>query len=527
MSNLMTEYKDLLASSRNLSKELGLLKVNPNMTVIDALEVNVDDAKISLWSICEVVLAIHFLPESDANKYRNIARLVKGNIQNKYNSLKDILSFNSSKEILDLKDDNIFFLSFSHYLAFENFDLIFDQITKDNQFDPIWVDDIDTNKHSLNKKHINTNDISSSDLKNIARIEKDVKNKVRKLINEIKLDNSGDPKLDILLSAIKYLQPVLETKIPRYLSISMHLLKKAKPSAIISLDLADPCNRVFTLLANNLDIPVIQIQAGPINQECIEWSFCYDNLMLSHGPHIKKELTQLGFDKNKVIETGSAKLEKCIKLTQSKEKTLKNRFGIDKNSTTILFLTSYVDLFDTQKILNDQRRVYNNIYSSVISQIAEKKNISLVIKPHPLEKNHQLKEHKKISSKIENIYTSNPSDNTSEMIADADIVISYGSTATMDALVLGKLVICPKFEDFPLNEYFANSDAVMLPKNAKELNDIFTTIDLGKISMLQDKCAEGRNVFLEDFTNLNSSASKEIVSCIYNIIKAFDDRSRN
>ena len=319
MSNLISEYITNLASSRDLSKELGLYKINPKMTVTDALEINVNGTKISLWSICEAILAIHFLPESDTNKYRNIARLVKGNIQNKYYSLKNILSFNSNKGTMDLKDDNIFFLCFSNYLAFENFDLIFDKITKDKKFVPVWVDSTHINKHSLNKKHINTNDIFFSDVINLARIEKDVKNKVRKLINEIKLDNSGDPKLDILLSAIKYLQPVMETKIPRYLFTSMHLLKKAKPSAIISLDLADPCNRVFTLLANNMDIPVIQIQAGSINQDCIEWSFCYDNLMLSHGPHIKKELTQLGFDKNRVIETGSAKLEKCITLAQSKK----------------------------------------------------------------------------------------------------------------------------------------------------------------------------------------------------------------
>ena len=516
MNNLMTKYNNSLSSSRDITKELGSLNVLPGKNLTQALEVEVGTSKISIWKIFEVIVAIHYMPDQKHNKFKNFYRLARSHVISFYDALKNSFNNKHSRFKNHLKSENVFFLGFTGYLAYENFDLIFDEILADKKYKPFWIDDIDVSDYSKDKEHINSKKIHNKSIRrNAHRIKKDINKQLNNIVKAIRPKISTNPKLRLLLSTIEYLKPLILNVLAQDISRAYYLLSYYSPSAIISIDVADPRNRIFTLLANNLDIPVIQIQAGAINQECIEWSFCYDDLMLSHGPHVKDELVKLGFDKNKIIETGSSKIEKSINTMQSKRRVLRDRFNINDDKVLILFLTSYIDLFDTQKILNNQKTVYRDIYYSVIEEVKNNPNLSLIIKPHPLEKKHQLKEHSNESLANQNIKVANPSDNSSEMMSGADVIVSFGSTATIDAIVYGKPVICPKFHDFPLNKYIEESNAVLVPKNAQELNYIFEMIDQGNLSEIINQCKNGREIFLKDFTNLNSSPTKKIVSCIY------------
>ena len=524
----MSEYVERLSVSRDLAKELGSSMIHLDKSVVDELEINIDGIDVSIWSIYEAILAIHFLPHAKANRIKNFARLVKSQFHNRYDSLMSIFSSRVRKEIELKSGNNIVFLGFTGYLAFENFDLIFKNITKDELYTPLWVDDKKTDHFKFGNKRINIHEILSDKMRtNKSRIELDTKNVIQKLIKSVNLGDLGREKSDILLAAIDFMRPEMEARIPKYLAAAIHILTRLKPSAIVSIDVADPRNRVFTLLANKLGVPVVQVQAGAINQECIEWSFCSDDLMLSHGPQIKPQLTMLGFDASRVVETGSAKLEKLINISRSEEISLKSRFKIDESAFVLLFITSYTDLFDTQDGLSDQHRIYNEMYFSVVSEVAKRKNLNLVIKPHPLEKPHQIAQHNEIASKYENVFIGNVSDVTSEMIVASDVVISFGSTATIDAVVLGKPAICPKFKNFLLNEYFNKSGAVLMPTNIAELSGILDVVMSGDMSQLEELCAEGRRGFLANFSNLDSSASKAILSNIYSAISDFDSNSVN
>ena len=73
----------------------------------------------------------------------------------------------------------------------------------------------------------------------------------------------------------------------------------------------------------------------------------------------------------------------------------------------------------------------------------------------------------------------------------------------------------PKFDDFVLNKYIEDSNSVLIPKNIKELSNIFEIINQGKMFEIKKQCKSGRDIFLKDLTNLNSSPTKKIVSCIY------------
>ena len=528
MNDSLSDYEERLSLSRDLAKELGSLVIHLDKNVVDELELNVDGIDISIWSIYEAILAIHFLPDAKSNKIRHFARLIKAQFLNRYETLRRTLSSRIWEEIEWKAGNNIVFLGFTGYLGFENWELVLKNMIEDEIYTPVWVDDKKTDNFGLGNKRINIHEIVSDEiLKNKSRIERDTVNLIQKLIKNVKSGDLSREKSDLLLAAIDFLRPQAEARMPKYLTAAIHILNRFKPSAIVSIDVADPRNRVFTLLANKLGVPVIQVQAGAINQECIEWSFCYDDLMLSHGPQIKPQLARLGFDTSRVVETGSAKLEKVINTSYGEEISLKSRFKMDESASVLLFLTSYTDLFDTQDGMSDQHRVYNEIYFSVVNEVSKRKNLSLVIKPHPLEKPHQIAQHNNIASKYENVFVGDASDRTSEMIVASDVVISFGSTATIDAVILGKPTICPKFENFLLNEYFNKSGAVLIPTNVAELSGILDVVMSGDMSQLEEVCAEGRRGFLANFSNLDSSASKAILSNIYSSISDFDSNSVN
>jgi|APSaa5957512535_1039671.scaffolds.fasta_scaffold38668_1 hypothetical protein len=523
-------YENIVNRSRNLTKEIGSLNIEFDKDVIGEFELDIDGVRVSIWSIYEAILAIHFFPSGEKNSFKNFARLIKREIRGQYDVFKKNLPSSNSKEN-KLKDGkNIYFLGFNGYLASENFDLVYKNILTDALYTPIWIDDkpidsswIDDIAINIDDIAININELDSKELRiKTAQIKKNIKNIIRKLVKKIKSSDLDAEKSDLLLLAIAFMRPEIETQIPKYLALASYMLKKVRPVAIVSIDVADPRNRVFTLLANKLAIPVVQVQAGPINQECVEWSFCYDDLMLSHGPSVKPELAKLGFNENHVVNTGSPKLEKVVNIGKRKELCLKSRFMISNSSKVLLFLTSYTGLFGTNNALNDQYRLYEEIYFAVVSEISKRANLSLVIKPHPLETSKQLKQHAKITKNFKNIFLVEASENTSKLIAASDSILSFGSTASIDSIIMGKPVICPKFGNFSLNEYFEKSGAVLVPKSKSELADILDIISSDNIKIIVDRCAKGRGVFLKNFSNLDSSATEKVISHIYGLIKNFD-----
>ncbi len=516
-------YENIVGRSRDLTKEVGFSNIGIDKDVAGELELNIDGIRISIWSIYEVVLAIHFFPEPKKNTFKNFARLIKGEVSSQYDVLKRIFLSSNLKEN-KLKDGKyIFFLGFSGYLASENFDLVCKNILADALYTPVFINDKLIDSSWIGDIGIDINEVDSKELRiKTAQIKKNIKNIIRKLIKKIESGHLDAEKSNLLVLAIAFMRPDVETRLPKYLALTNYLLKKVKPAAIVSIDVADPRNRVFTLLANKLAIPVVQVQAGPINQECIEWSFCYDDLMLSHGPNVKSELVKMGFDENRVVDTGSSKLEKVINISDRKELCLKSRFMISNSDKVLLFLTSYTGLFDTNDTLTDQKRLYEEIYFAVVSEVSKRANISLIIKPHPLEKASQLANHAKIASRSKNIFLAEASENASELIVASDVLLSFGSTASIDAIIIGNPLICPKFENFSLNEFFATSGAVLVPKSKSELADILDIISAGNIEEIVDKCSGARNVFLQNFSNLDSSATEKIVSHIYGLIGEHD-----
>jgi hypothetical protein len=510
----MSDYKKILDESLIIYCLLSSKKFN-GISLSDSLKI--PNFGISLWQIYEVILTIHCFPR----KYPSFFRLyLHGILRRLLSRIKHIVNFNNynNKEYEKLTSyNNILFLGFTQYLAKENFEPISDILNSDGIYNPLIITDKILLEFDVDKKSIvNINRIHNDDILSFNRT---IMASIQQVIIDLKFNiskNDLDSKeLKNLKIALDFIRTYSEETVPRFLAVAYHIFLKYPPKAIVSIDVADPRSRIFTLIANHFKIPVIQLQAGPIDEDCIEWRFCYDDLILANGCIGQLALEEHGILKDKILTLGSAKHDKVLEFKNYSSFKLRENFKIENKLKIVLLLSSYTELSSTSPKLSKQLILFNNIFNSIIKGIINQKNLVLIIKPHPLESIDRLKA---ISNKKDRIYITSIQENTTKLIACADAVITFGSTATLDAILLNKLTICPQFSDW-MGDYFQKSGAVAVPKNEKEIEFILNLINKNLTNDLLESFKLKRLDFLQNVTtDLGYGATRRIVEKIYEVV---------
>ena len=77
--------------------------------------------------------------------------------------------------------------------------------------------------------------------------------------------------------------------------------------------------------------------------------------------------------------------------------------------------------------------------------------IFLIVKPHPVE---NVRKTRALLGKSQNIIFAEPQSDIRELTTICDAFVSFGSTATIDALIAGKLTICPIFPGWVFSDLF-------------------------------------------------------------------------
>jgi hypothetical protein len=510
----MSEYRKILDNSIFITRLLSNLKFDNKKL---AEELIIPTTGVSLWSIYEVILTIHCFPR--LNKYLYWTRTIHF-IKRIRNRITIFLKNTSSQnnEIYKLNtNDKILFLGFTKYLAKENFASIFDLLNVDNLYSPIVITDGNTSDFGINNNlivDINclTNDYINSSQKNIS-------DHLDKILTEITLKskklNINNKEFTNFKEAISFIKLYSNNLVPKYLSIAFYIFNRFPPKAIISIDVADPRTRIFTLLANQFNIPVIQLQAGPIDEDCVEWQFFYDNIVLANGIKGQLALEAHSVPSHRIAVVGSAKHESVLNFRNISSYNLRNLFKISSSKKIILLISSYTELFYTNSKFTLQLQVFENMYNSIIKGIENRSNLVLIIKPHPLEKLNKLA---RIAKDNERIYVANSNDNTIKLVSCADAVITFGSTSTVDSLLLNKFTICPQFDGW-IGEYFQNSGSVAVPKNENEFDQLFELIEKNKFGDLLESMQNSRQEFLNDISfGLGVGSTRRIVDQIYGLI---------
>ena len=273
--------------------------------------------------------------------------------------------------------------------------------------------------------------------------------------------------------------------------VARHILESHRPALIISPDVADPRTRIYTLLCRQMGIPCMEVQFGPIGGEGIEieWQFLTADKVAVWGKTSKEAMLKHGIPEEKIIITGSPRHDCLVNVPEAAAKEMRAKLGVPEKSAMVLLASAYqlktYNEYSNPEILRSMKRA--------VFEAANTPGIFLVVKPHPLE---SVRETRALSGKNKNIIFVSQKSDIRELTKICDAFVSFGSTATADALIAGKPVICPVFPGWIWSELFTNTGTTLVPTSAAEVLKVFRLVANGTHEGVRAKLEPARQNFL-------------------------------
>ena len=273
--------------------------------------------------------------------------------------------------------------------------------------------------------------------------------------------------------------------------VAIHILEQHRPTMVLTSDIADPRTRVYTLLCRQMGIPSMGVQFGGIGDEGVEWQFLTTDYVAAWGETSKKDMLRHKVPVERIVITGSPRYDCLVTVTEAEVKAKRAMIGVPEKNTMILLASTYHlkthDKYSNSEVLRSMKRA--------IFEAADRfPQICLVVKPHPLE---DIRETRVLVEKSQNVIFVERQLDIRELTKVCDAFISFGSTATMDALVADKLSICPVFPGWIWSDFFKNSGATLVPESDEEIMNIFQMVANGSYVNIKATLELARQDFLK------------------------------
>lgn len=291
-----------------------------------------------------------------------------------------------------------------------------------------------------------------------------------------------------------------------YVAVARHILKRHRPKLIISCDVADPSSRLYCLLGRQMDIPSLEIQFGPCGTESVEWRFFLADRVAAWGEGAREALLSHGVSVEQITITGSPRHDCMVNVSSVEVARTRARLGISPGTAMVLCASSYqtkeYDGFSDPALLISMKQA--------VFQAAEKvAGLFLVVKPHPWE---DVRETKHLIGQRRNLLLVDSFEDIRELTKACDAFVSFGTTATVDALIANKLIICPAFQGWVWCDWFLKSGAALVPSTAEEVVQSFQMVVDGSRGKVLADLEPARQQFLRQLvykTDGQSSARVE------------------
>ncbi len=272
--------------------------------------------------------------------------------------------------------------------------------------------------------------------------------------------------------------------------VAQHILANHRPAIVISPDVADPRTRFYTLLCRQMGIPCMEVQFGLTGAEGIEWQFLTADKVAVWGETSKQAMLKHGIPEEKIIVTGSPRHDILVNVTNQEVKSVRVRLGIPEKDAMVLLASAYqlnaYNEYSNPELLRSMKR-------SVFEAADKTQGVCLVVKPHPSE---NVQETRSLAGSNKNIIFVSKKSDIRELTRVCDAFFSFGSTATADALITGKLVICPVFPGWIWSDLFKNTGATLVPTSSEEVLEVFQLVASGKHEGAKAKLEPARQDFL-------------------------------
>lgn len=260
---------------------------------------------------------------------------------------------------------------------------------------------------------------------------------------------------------------------------------------LVSPDVADPRVRAFVLLAKARGIPTLEIQFGTYGPEAVEWRFFLADTLAVWGESPRRVMAAHGVPAERMVVTGSPRHDSLARPNPAAVAAMRGDLGAGANDRIVLFASTHT----TDSLSNPT--VVREMKEAVFHACVKMPGLRLAIKPHPLE---NVSETRSLAPSGADFIFLDPARDIRPYIAACDIFISTGSTATLDALILDKPVIClnfPGWETF--SDLFARSGATLPAGNAAETRQALLALSAPGEECLMRKLQDGRRRFVEDW----------------------------
>jgi len=275
--------------------------------------------------------------------------------------------------------------------------------------------------------------------------------------------------------------------------VARHILKNHRPAMVISSDTADLRTRIYTLLCRLMGIPCMDIQFGLAGDEAIEWRFLAADCVAVWGDTSKEAMLKQKVPEERIIITGSPRHDCLVDLPKSEVKSKRAILGVPEKSAMVVLASTY--FLKTHDKYSDPK-IRRAMIRAVFEAADKTPQILLIVKPHPVE---NVRETQSLYGKSQNIIFVERESDIQELIRICDAFISFGSTATIDALIADKLTICPIFLGWVFSDIFKNSGATLVPKSKEEIISIFRMIANGSDHNVKANLEPARQDFLKRY----------------------------
>ncbi len=515
MVNIANETSRLFQDSANLVQSWGNTMLDTGKTLRQTLTIQ----EVSLWDIMEVELAMYKIPQALRHNSRISSTLTAvrpylGRVKQKaINFIKG--KFSTLGCVAWPKESTVLFLGFKEDFYFDILAPVVYCISKEEGgLRTIFLRD-GYNKQAQAGKDQYPSQHWDTGLKVYLALLKREFNRARKelytqsALSSI-IQNEGRSLWLLMQDTFTWL---FHQRIPQLLpqiAAAKHILEIHCPVLVISPDVADPRTRIYHLLCRKFNIPSLDIQQGLVLPNSVEYQFFQADRVAAFGQESREIMLAHGVADRQITVTGSPRHDSLGRITANEQERIRLRLGLPLKKRIILFAaTYYMAGFPKVKALGTL------MTEAIFAAADQSPGVCLVVKPHPVF-SQQLKELKSHAGGRCNIIFTDPKDSIQELIKACDAFLTFGSTTTLDALIMNKLVITPSFPGWSANDQFAESEATLVARTPQEIMQIFQAVANGSFQETLIRLEPARVRFLENWIfKSDGKASQRI----YNLIK--------
>ncbi len=239
--------------------------------------------------------------------------------------------------------------------------------------------------------------------------------------------------------------------------------------------------RILTLVAANRGIPSICLQHGVLGGD-EAYIPAFASLVGVFGNYERDWYVRMGMPEDRIAITGHPRFDDIFTQPHMSRTEFHQKFDLDPGKTTIFLAT---------------QPNFPSLWDGLLKILAEKSHLQIVIKPHPLEstksKNQEfIKVYEKYAARYPSVKLIPQRDlNINDFLANADVVVTNLSTASIEAMLFDKplLLLTDVYFAFfdNLSEYVFSDPAQLAAQIDSE----------AKVKELQRKSIKAREAFMQ------------------------------